>query len=66
MDGQAVLAKPLRDHFHDTLGIALVAEPHHEVIRIADEEGTLTHPWLHVLFEPQIQHVVQEDVREQG
>lgn len=48
MNGQSKLAKSLRDDFHDTSGIALIAKPHHEVIRIADEEGRLTHSRLHV------------------
>src|SRR5262249_54356741 len=34
--------------------------------RVADEEGTLTQAGLHVLLEPQVQHVVQEHVRQQG
>ncbi len=66
VDGQTILAKSLWDDFHNALGIALVAEPYHEVIRIADEEGRLTHPRLHVLFEPLVQHIVQEHIRNQG
>jgi hypothetical protein len=66
MDRQAILAKPLRDHFHNTAGIAFVAKPDHEVIRIANKEGRLNHPWLHVLLEPLVQHVVQKHVRNQG
>ena len=30
VDGQTILAKSFRDDFHDTSGIALVAEPNHE------------------------------------
>ena len=48
---------------HDSLGITLIAEPNHEVIRKADEESTISKPWFHFLFEPEVQHVVQEDVR---
>ena len=63
---QTILAESLRQDFHDALGIALVAKPNHEIIRITDEKDTLTQPWFHVLLEPQIQHVVQEHVRQQG
>ena len=63
---QTILAESLRQDFHDALGIALVAKPNHEIIRIADEESTLTQARLHVLLEPKIQHVVQEHVRQQG
>jgi hypothetical protein len=66
VDGQTILAKSLWDDFHDTLSIALVAKPNHEVIRIADKECRPTHPRLHLLFEPLVQHIVQEYIRNQG
>ena len=36
------------------------------LVRIANEEGPLTHARLHVLFEPEVQHVVQKHVRKDG
>ena len=66
MDGQTVLTKALRNDFHDTAGVALVAKPYHKVIRIADEESWPTHPRPHVLFEPLIQHIVQKHIGNQG
>ena len=41
MNRQPVLAEPLRQNFHDALGIALIAKSNYEIIRIADEEGTV-------------------------
>src|SRR6056297_21573 len=63
MDCQTVLAKTLRDDIHDTLGITLVAETDHEIIRIADQEGTSVKTRFDFLLEPKIQHIVQEHVR---
>jgi len=56
MDCQTVLAKPLGDNFHDTLGIAMIAKPDHEVIRIADKESTLVKTRLNFFFEPLVEH----------
>jgi hypothetical protein len=47
MDGKAVLAESLRDTFQEALSISLITEPDHEVVRVADKEDGLTHPWLH-------------------
>ncbi len=44
----------------------MVAKPNHEIVRYADEEGALTQAWLHVPLESEVQHVVQEHVRQQG
>src|SRR5262249_6872046 len=66
VDAQAVLAEALRQDLQDALGIALVAKPNHEIVRVADEEGTLTQAWLHVPLDPEVQHVVQEHVGQQG
>jgi hypothetical protein len=52
MDCQTVLAESLRHDFHNALGVALVAEPNHEIIRKTDEEGTATQTRFHFLFEP--------------
>ncbi len=66
MDCQAILAETLRDDFHDSLGIALVAEPNHEVVRKADQVGIALKAWLHFLLEPKIKHLVQEHIRKHG
>ena len=66
VDRQAVLAESLRHDFHDALGAALVSEANHEVIRIADEEGTAMETRLHRLPELKVEHVMQEHVGKQG
>ena len=66
VDHQAVLAEPLRQDFHHTLGVTVVAKPHNEIIRKADEEGTVSQSTLHLLLEPEIQHIVQEQIRKDG
>ena len=63
MDRQAILAKPFWNDFQNALGITTIAKSDHEIIRVADEEGTVSQTGIHLLLEPQIQHVVQEDVR---
>ncbi len=65
MDCQSVFAETFRHDFHDALGIAMIAEPNYEIIRIADEEGTASQTRFHFMFEPEIQHIVQEHVRNQ-
>ena len=49
----------------ENLGITLIATPNREIIRVADEEGRTGKTRFHFIFEPQIQHVVQEHVRNQ-
>ena len=66
MDGQAILAKSFRDDFHHAFGIALIAKPDHEIIRIADQEGIASQARLHVLFEPEVEHIVQNTFEIKG
>jgi hypothetical protein len=42
MDRQAVLSQPLRDDFRYALGVAVIAEPNHEVISIASQASTVS------------------------
>ena len=65
MDRQAILAKPFWKDFQNALGIATVSKPDHDIIRIADEESTVAQAGYHIAFEPQVQHIMQEDVRKQ-
>src|SRR6516225_1508202 len=65
VDRQAVLAKSFWKDFQNALGIATVSKPDHEIIRIADEESTVAQTGFHIAFEPQVQHIMQEEVRKQ-
>ncbi len=66
MDCQTELPESFRHDFHDALGVLLVAEPDYEIVRISNEEGVATHSRLHVLYEPKVEHIVQEYVRKDG
>jgi hypothetical protein len=65
MDCQSVSAESLRQDIHDALGIVMVTKPNDQIIRVADEVGVASQPRLHFLFEPQVQHIVQEHIRNQ-
>src|SRR5262245_3028375 len=65
VDRQSITAKPFWNDFQNALSITTVAKSDHEIIRVTDEEGTVSQTRFHIAFDPQIQHVVQEDVREQ-
>src|SRR5262249_45507995 len=65
VNGQAVLAEPLRQDFQNTPRVLLVLEADHEVVRVADQEGTSLQTRLHLLEPPVVQHVVQVDVGQQ-
>jgi hypothetical protein len=65
VDRQSITAKPFWNDFQNALGITTIAKSDHEIIRITDEEGTVSQAGRHFAFEPQVQHIVQEDVREQ-
>ena len=58
-----MLAKPLGQDFHHPSGIAFIAKPDDDVIRIADQACVAPKPGAHLLLEPLVQHVVQEHVR---
>ena len=51
---QPILAEAFRDDFHDSLGIAFVAIPNREVIRIADQVSMALKARLHLVFEPKV------------
>jgi len=39
VDRQSVSAESLWQYGHDAARIPFIAEPHHEIVRIADQEG---------------------------
>jgi hypothetical protein len=66
MNCQSKPAKSFRNNCEHAFGVMLVLKADDEVICIADEKGTATYPRFHILFEPEIQHIVQEYVRKDG
>ena len=45
-------------------GVFLTGEPHDEIVRVADQERSPLEAGLDLPLEPIVQHIVQEDVRE--
>ena len=59
---QTEFGKACSEHFQACRCLLAMLEAHHKVIRIADEESLPMQAWLHLVFEPKVQHVVQEHV----
>ena len=55
-----MLAEPLGQDFHHSSGIAFIAKPNDDVIRIADQACMAPKPASHLLLKPLVQHIVQE------
>ena len=66
MQGQSISPHPLARHLHHAPRVVLPFEAHHEVVAIADQSCLTSQPRLHFAFEPDVQHVVQINVAEQG
>src|SRR6202165_4562614 len=62
---QAVLAESLRQYGQHPTRIFLLAEGQHRIVRVADQDRSALEPRLDVPLEPHVQHLVQEDVRQQ-
>jgi len=54
MDREPEFAETLRQHLPDPLGILLTGEAHHQVIRIANQEGSAVQTRLHFFDEPDV------------
>ena len=63
MELQPIPLETLRQHLKDPLGIFLARESHHEVISKAHQTGAAPHPRFDRPLKPNVQHVVQVDVR---
>ena len=62
---QAELYHPLREGPQAFPGVRFVLETEHEVIRVADDDALAATAASPPPVEPQVQHVMQEDVRQQ-
>jgi hypothetical protein len=65
MNGQAVLGKPLRQHFHQPPRVRLQLAADHEVVGKPDQKRTTLQSRLDFPHKPFVQHVVQVDVGQQ-
>src|SRR5262245_15080131 len=66
MQLEAIPRKSHAQNAKDPLGIEVILECHHGIISKADKGTSARKPWPHLVLEPFLQHVVQENVRETG
>ena len=66
MERQAVTREPFRENVVDPTRVLFPLEDENHVVRIAHEQRTPLEARLHVLHEPLVDNLVQEDVRENG
>jgi len=62
MEAQAKPPHSLAQHIHHTLRVILPLEADYKIIRIADKLHLSSQPWLNLVLEPPIEHVVKIDV----
>ena len=66
MKREPIPRKPLAQNVEQSLCVAEVSERQHSVVGESDKGTSPLEAWLHLVLEPFIQHVVQEDVRQAG
>ncbi len=66
MERQAVTGEPSRENVVDPTRVLFSLEDENHIIRVAHEQRTPLAARLHVLHEPLVDNLVQEDVREDG
>ena len=69
MNRQTILFKTLRQNFHHTTGVSLIAKPNREIVGrpplrggARNQKSMARKTWFHFFLEPNVQHVVQEDI----
>ena len=63
-EAQSVSPEPLAEHIEHSTRVVLPLEGDEEVIAVANQGRPSSQPRLHLLFEPEVEHVVQIDVPE--
>src|ERR1035438_3588045 len=66
MESQAEPTETLGQNLQDPPCVFFTGKAHDEVVRITDHESPAPQSWFHFLLEPNIQHVVQVGVGQQG
>jgi hypothetical protein len=59
---EAESAEPLSQHVHDPASVMVGLKGHHEVVGEPYQGRLPPHAWSHLVLEPFVQHVVQENV----
>src|SRR5215831_3784790 len=60
---EPVPSKTLAQDIQDPFGIPGIRERHHGVVGEADKDTSPLEVWFHLILEPLIQHMMQENVR---
>src|SRR5215469_1499076 len=66
VEGESITCEPLAQHRQHAFGIDNVVERHQRVIGKPDKDALPSKTRFHLILEPLVQHMVQEDVRETG
>src|ERR1700689_1028671 len=66
MESESIPSKALAQYVEDPFGIEGILECHHGIIGEPNKGTSPLETWPHLEFEPFIQHVMQENVREAG
>jgi len=62
MEAQGKPPHSLAQHIHHSLRVILPLEADYKIIRIADKLHLSSQPWLNLVLEPPIKHIVKIDV----
>src|SRR5262245_53783737 len=66
VERELVPSETLAQNVQDPFGILEIRERHHGVVGETGKGTFSPEPWFHVILEPLIQHMMQEDVRQAG
>src|SRR5215469_1973394 len=64
MESESISCKPLAQDRQHAFGIDNIVERHQRVVGIPDEGALPSETRSHLILEPLVQHMMQEDVRE--
>ena len=63
MERKLVPSETLAQNAENPLGVEEVLKRHHGIVGVPDKGTSPLKAWLHLVLEPLIQHVVQENIR---
>src|SRR5262245_55691103 len=63
MERELVSSETLAQNIQNPLGVLEIRERHHGVVGESDKSTFPLEAWLHLILEPLIQHMMQENVR---
>ena len=66
VETQSVPLEPLAQHGQHALAVPVALEEQHGVVGVTHQQAAPSHARSHLPLEPRVQHVMQEQVRQQG